>query len=104
MFGSDGAIETAIRPNGLLGKPLFALSEISVHELPPSAERNRPLADGVVGDSPPERNVQPLRRKSHKPAKITSGLFGSRLIEAQPVERLLLFSTSAQLLPPSRVL
>src|ERR1700752_2280163 len=93
-----------MRPKGFFGKPLFAVSVISVQEWPASAERNNPLPDGTAADSPPERNVQPLRRKSQRPAKIGFGSFGSRLIDEQPVERFLPFSTSVQLLPPSVVL
>src|SRR5450755_997394 len=94
---------TAIRPKGFAGKPLFAASVISVQDLPPSEERNRPLPDFAAGDSPPERNVQPLRRKSHRPAKITFGSCGSMLIDAQPVDRLPPLSTRFQVLPPSLV-
>src|SRR3954469_14314143 len=104
MFVFDGAIETATRPNGFLGNPLFAVSETSVHDLPPSAERNNPLADGAVGDSPPERNVQPLRRKSQSDANTTLESFGSSVTDAQPVERFAPFNTWFQCAPPSVVL
>src|SRR5574337_317680 len=104
MEGLDGAIATAMRPYGFTGKPLLAWSVISVQDLPPSSERNNPLADAAVGDSPPERKVQPLRRKSHMPANSTFGFFGSIASEEQPVDRLRPFSTSVHDLPPSRVL
>src|SRR6185437_12358280 len=102
--GSEGAIVTAIRPYGLTGKPLFASWVISVQVLPPSAERNKPLADGALGDGPPERNVQPLRRKSHIDANSTSGFFKSMLSPEQPVERFPPFNTSDHDVPPSVVL
>src|SRR6185369_5255825 len=102
--GFDGAIVTAMRPYGFCGKPLFAPSVTSVHDLPPSAERYRPLPDLAVADSPPERNVQPLRRKSHNEANSTFESFGSTLTDAQPVDRLPPLSTSSQCLPPSLVL
>ena len=54
------------RPYGFFGKPLLFSGVISVQVVPPSAERNSPLAEGASGPSPPERNVQPLRRKSHR--------------------------------------
>src|SRR5689334_7890360 len=104
MFEADGATATAIRPKGFFGKPLLPVSVISVQERPPSLDRNKPLPDGALGDSPPERNVQPLRRKSHSAAKTTFGSLGSRLIDEQPVERFLPFNTSVQFLPPSLVL
>src|SRR5215467_13126963 len=104
MLLFDGAIETAIRPNGFFGKPLFAASVTSAHVLPPSPERYRPLAEGDVGDSPPERNVQPLRRKSHNEANTTLESFGSSDTDAQPVDRLAPFSTCVQCAPPSLVL
>src|SRR5690348_4706385 len=93
-----------MRPKGFAGKPLFAAAVTSVQLAPPSPERYRPLSDFAVGDSPPERNVQPLRRKSHMPANRTPGLFASMLIEAQPVERLPPLRTRFQCAPPSVVL
>src|SRR6266487_288330 len=65
-----------MRPYGFFGKPLFASGVISVHVSPPSVERNRPLAEGAVGLSPPERYSQPLRRKSHMAANTTSRFAG----------------------------
>src|SRR3954466_12018860 len=58
---------------------------------------------GASGPSPPERNVQPLRRKSHMPASIASGFFGSIVTDEQPVDALLPLSTSDHDLPPSLV-
>src|SRR5215813_11059553 len=100
----EGAIATASRPYGFLGKPLFASGVISVQVLPPSVERNNALAEGAVGLSPPERYSQPLRRKSHVAANITSGLFGSNLTSVQPVERFGPLRTCCHVLPPSVVL
>src|ERR1700749_436894 len=104
MFAFDGAIVTAIRPNGFFGKPLFAASVTSVQVLPPSAERYRPLAEGEAADSPPERKVQPLRRKSHSEANTTLESFGSSDTDAQPVDRFAPFNTCDQCAPPSVVL
>src|SRR5262249_4892031 len=100
----DGAIATAKRPYGFFWKPLLACSVISVQVMPPSVERNNPLADGAVGTAPPERYCQPLRRKSHIAANIVSGLPGSILISVQPVERLAPLRTCCHVLPPSVVL
>src|ERR1043165_8350909 len=63
-----------------------------------------PLALLSAALSPPERNVQPLRRKSHIPASSTSGFLGSIVTPEQPVDRLPPLSTSSQVLPPSVVL
>src|SRR6266436_8602548 len=100
----DGAIATAMRPYGFFGKPLFASGVISVHVSPPSVERNRPLAEGAVGLSPPERYSQPLRRKSHIAANMMSGLVGSIFTSVQPVERFAPLRTCCHVLPPSVVL
>ena len=54
-----------------------SLASSSVQVAPPSVDLKRPLPLGASGPSPPERNVQPLRRKSHMPAKISFGFFGS---------------------------
>src|SRR5258705_8576232 len=67
-FGLDGATVTATRPHGLGGSPFAVLSSSCVQVAPPSVVLNRPLPLGAVGPSPPERNVHPLRRKSHMPA------------------------------------
>src|SRR6476620_7478610 len=100
----DGAIATARRPYGFFGKPLLACSVISVQLLPPSVERNNPLAEGSVGIAPPERYSQPLRRKSHMEANMMSGLFGSIVKSVQPVERFAPLRTCCHVLPPSVVL
>src|SRR3954452_10769346 len=84
------------------GRPLAVASDAQV--LPPSVERNIPLPLGEVGPSPPERNVQPLRRKSHIPASRTSGFFGSMVTLEQPVDGFDPLSASAQVFPPSLVL
>src|SRR5881396_3156119 len=100
----EGAIFTAIRPYGFFGKPLLASDVISVQVLPPSVERNNPLAEGAVGLSPPERYSQPLRRKSHIAANMMSGLVGSIAMSVQPVERFAPLRTWCHVLPPSVVL
>src|SRR5438093_8765161 len=99
----EGAIAIARRPYGFFGKPLLASGVISVQVSPPSPERNRPLAEGAVGLSPPERYSHPLRRKSHIAANITSGLVGSIVIDVQPVERLPPCRICFHVLPPSVV-
>src|SRR6266436_176324 len=93
-----------MRPYGFLGKPLLASCVISVQVLPPSVERNNPLAESAVGPSPPERYSQPLRRKSHMAANMMSGLFGSIVKSVQPVERFAPLRTCCHVLPPSVVL
>src|SRR4029434_9169231 len=103
-FAFEGAIATARRPYGFFGKPLLASGVISVQVLPPSVERNRRLAGGALGRSRPERDSQPLRRKSHMHASITSGLAGSIAIDVQPVERFAPFKICFHVLPPSSVL
>jgi len=62
------------------------------------------LPEAASGPSPPERKVQPLRRKSHRPAITRSGLAGSSATDEQPVERLLPFRICVQVTPPSVVL
>src|SRR2546425_2039412 len=74
-LGFEGATATATRPHGLVGRPLALWASSSVHDAPPSVVLNRPLPLGALGPSPPERNVHPLRRKSHVPAK---SVFGDR--------------------------
>src|SRR3989442_10885508 len=101
-FGLDGATATATRPHGLDGSPFALLS--SVQDVPPSVLLNRPLPLGAVGPSPPERNVHPLRRKSHMPAKIVLGFWGSSEIIEHPVDGLDPFRTFTHVLPPSVVL
>src|SRR5512133_2634008 len=99
-----GAIATAKRPYGFLGKPLLACSVISVQVLPPSVERNNPLAEGSVGIAPPDRYSQPLRRKSHIAANMMSGLLGSISTSVQPLERFAPYRSCCHVLPPSVVL
>src|SRR4029077_13969806 len=94
----------ARRPYGFCGKPLLLSGVISLQVAPPSVERKRPLADGAFGPSPPERNVQPLRRKSHIAASTTFGLPGSIATVEQPVDRFPPFRIWFQVLPPSVVL
>src|SRR5579871_2192464 len=104
MFGSDGATATSIRPHGLLGRPFTAPTSSSCQLFPPSDVRNRALPLGLSGPSPPERKVHPFRRKSHSPAKSTSGFLGSIDSPLQPVERFFPVRMSDQLFPPSEVL
>src|SRR2546421_4615509 len=66
--GFEGATATAMRPNGFAGSPFAFASVSSVQFTPPSVLLNKPLPLDAPGPSPPERNVQPLRRKSHRPA------------------------------------
>src|SRR6266516_546678 len=101
-LGLDGATATATRPHGLDGSPFALLS--SVQDAPPSLLLNRPLPLGALGPSPPERNVHPLRRKSHIPAKIVFGFVGSTDSIEHPFERFDPFSTCTHVLPPSVVL
>src|SRR5215813_2126954 len=103
-FASEGAITTSTRPHGLAGMPLLVCELSSAQVLPPSAERKRLLPLFASGPSPPERKVQPARRKSHIPAKRTSGFAGSIARPEQPVERFEPASTRVQLFPPSVVL
>src|SRR5215470_5997819 len=102
IFAFDGAIATSTRPHGAAGRPFEVL--IDVHVLPPSVERWRPEPLVAVGPSPPERNVQPLRRKSHMPASSASGFVGSIARLEQPVDALPPFKISDHVLPPSLVL
>src|SRR6266705_6384953 len=104
MSGLDGATLTATRPHGLGGSPDALADVSSVQVAPPSVLLNRPEALGAVALSPPERNVQPRRRKSHIPAYSVLGRDGSIASIEQPVEALPPFSTCAQVLPPSVVL
>src|SRR5437762_5882253 len=100
-FGFDGANATAMRPYGFFGNPLLFSGEISLQLPPPSVERNSPLAEGAVGPSPPERNVQPLRRKSHMAASSMFGLLGSIATVEQPVDRFPPLRIWVQVPPPS---
>jgi hypothetical protein len=76
-LGFDGATVTATRPHGLGGSPLAVDESSCFHVVPPSVLLNRPLPLGASEPSPPERNVQPLRRKSHMPAYSVLGDDGS---------------------------
>src|SRR5438094_338435 len=89
-----------MRPQGFAGRPLALFSSSSCHVAPPSVVLKNPLPLGDVALSPPERNVQPFRRKSHMPAKST--LESCELIEImeQPVEGFGPFRILLQVLPP----
>src|ERR1041384_7052249 len=65
--GFAGAPATATRPQGLGGRPAEPAGT-SLHVAPPSVVLKSPDALGAVALSPPARNGQPLRRKSHMPA------------------------------------
>src|SRR5947208_16776628 len=98
-LGLDGATATASGPHGLDGSPLAPLS--SVQDAPPSLLLNKPLPLGASGPSPPDRNVHPLRRKSHIPAKIVFGFVGSSDRIEHPVESFYPFSTFTNVWPRS---
>src|SRR5215471_1086215 len=100
--GFDGATATATRPHGFAGSP-FALVSSAAHVVPPSVLLNSPLALGASGPSPPERNVHPLRRKSHMPAYSVLGDVGSIVISEQPVDGLAPARIFVQLFPASVV-
>src|ERR1700722_13712234 len=100
----DGATVTAIRPHGFAGSPCADFSSSSFHVAPPSADMNKPLPLAAVGPSPPDRNVHPLRRKSHIPANNTRGSCELIEIIAQPVERFAPLRILVQVFPPSAVL
>src|SRR5215831_13110932 len=104
IFESEGAMAISTRPHGFDGSPELLRAVSSVQVLPPSAVRKNPVPLVASGPSPPERNVQPLRRKSHVPAKRTFGSLGSMSSPAQPVERFTPFKISDQFFPPSVVL
>src|SRR6266850_3561289 len=95
---------TATRPQGLAGSPFALFPSSSFQVDPPSVDWKRPLPLGAVAFSPPERNVQPLRRKSHMPAKRVFGSCGFMEIIEQPVERFGPFRILLQFFPPSVVL
>src|SRR6266851_5597841 len=101
ISGLDGATATATRPHGFGGSPAPVSS---VQVAPPSVLLKTPDALGTVALSPPERNVQPRRRKSHMPAYSVPGRDGSIDSIEQPVDALAPFSTCVQVLPPSVVL
>src|SRR6266550_2655347 len=104
MLEFDGATVTAMRPHGFFGRPAADLSSSDCQVAPPSVDLKRPLPLAASGPSPPERKVQPLRRKSHMPAKSVFGLARSNESIEQPVERLAPLSTFVHVLPPSAVL
>src|SRR5580700_10186279 len=93
--GFAGATCTATRPHGFAGSPLLLLT--SLQWAPPSVDSNSPLP------GPPERNVQPCRRKSHIAAKMVFGSCLLRAIMAQPLEPFTPARTFFQVLPPSFV-
>ena len=93
-----------MRPQGFAGRPLAVFSSSSCHVAPPSVVLKKPLPLGDVGVSPPERKVQPFRRKSHMPAKRTFGSWGFIDIIEQPVDGFGPFRVLFQVLPPSVVL
>src|SRR5258708_21593394 len=68
-LGFDGATATATRPQGFGGRPAALVAVSSLHVAPPSVVLNKPLPLGASGRSPPERQVQPSRRRSHTPSK-----------------------------------
>src|SRR5262245_31807075 len=103
-FGSEGAIATAMRPHGAGGSPFAVCSSSCCHVAPPSVVVKSPEPETAFGPSPPERKVQPLRRKSHSPANRRSGFVGSIVRPEHPVDRFLPLRMSCQLLPPSVVL
>src|SRR5512147_3091408 len=65
-FGFDGATSTATRPHGPCGRPFALEASSRVHVAPPSVLFINALPLGASGPSPPDRNVQPLRRKSQR--------------------------------------
>src|SRR5713226_8831892 len=93
-----------MRPQGFAGSPLALLSSNSFQVAPPSVVWKKALPLAAVGFSPPERKVQPFRRKSHRPAKRTFGSCGFMEIIEQPVERFAPFRILLQVFPPSVVL
>src|SRR5262245_59024868 len=104
ILESDGAITTSTRPQDPRGRPLALCAESGCQVLPPSPVWKSALPLGASPFSPPDRKVQPLRRKSHMPANSASGFFGSMARLEQPVDRLAPLSTSAQVFPPSVLL
>src|SRR5262245_830021 len=100
ILGFDGAITTSTRPHGAAGNPGFELGVSGVQVLPPSRVRYSAEPLAARGSSPPDRNVQPLRRKSHRPASSASGLLGSIARLEQPVEAFGPLSSSDHVLPP----
>src|SRR5260370_39335821 len=99
-FAFEGAMVTAIRPQGFAGSPFALFSSSSCHVAPPSVVLKKPLPLGAVGPSPPERNVQPLPRDSHMPAKSPLQSCELTALMAQPVERFAPSTTLLQFFPP----
>src|SRR5258708_7701303 len=95
---------TATRPQGLAGSPFALFSSSSFQVDPASVDWKRPLPPGAVEFSPPDRKVQPLRRKSHMPANRVFESWELIEIIEQPVEAFVPFRILFQLLPPSVVL
>src|SRR5262245_15480262 len=95
---------TSTRPHGFAGRPLPVSLFSSLQVFPPSELRRWALPLAASGPSPPYRNVQPFRRKSHSPAIKASGSAGSMARLEQPVERFDPLRIWAHVLPPSVVL
>src|SRR5207302_8480637 len=100
MRGFEGAMATSMRPYGLGPMPLVT----SLHVFPPSALLRSALPRVASAPSPPERNVHPLRRKSHRAANRTSGSPGSIETLEHPVERFGPRRICDHVFPPSSVL
>src|SRR6185436_2338178 len=100
----EGATVTATRPHGLDGSPGAVFSSRLLQFAPPSVVLKSPLPLVTFGPSPPERNVQPLRRKSHIPAKSVLGFCLSIEIIELPVDLLAPLRIFVQTVPPSVVL
>src|SRR5260221_4534557 len=94
----------AVRPHGLAGSPAAVEASRWRNDLPPSSVTKSPLPLTASDDSPPERKVQPWRRKSQSAAKMRSGFCGSMAIDEQPVDRLLPLRIGSHDFPPSVVL
>src|SRR5207249_3240883 len=81
------------------GSPLPLCSSSSCQVRPPSVVLKKPLPLRDVGLSPPDRKVQPFRRKSHMPAKRTFGSPEFIEIIEQPVDGFGPFRILFQVLP-----
>src|SRR5436190_7811196 len=92
-----------MRPHGFGGRPFAFAGSRLANDFAPSCDSNRPEPDTASGPSPPERNVQPLRRKSHSDTNRWPASDGSMLTSAQPVDAFGPLSASVHVLPPSRV-
>src|SRR5574341_135883 len=104
ISGLDGATATATRPHGFGGRPAALVDVSSVHVAPPSVLLNKPAALGAFSPSPPDRKVQPRRRKSHIPAYSVRGFAGSMEIIEQPVDGFEPLRILVHVWPPSVVL